>query len=309
MPAKNRASVTPRHWGLRRISLFVVSVLGIAPLLMLATPSVASAKKAPPLRYYVALGDSWTVGTDVTGPGAGPTSFAFPILAAKKMKMQLANFGCSGATTDQVLNGGCLPQYQAVNGPGYGGLTQLGAAVAFINSHVGQIGVISVQIGGNDLDVCATAADPVSCVTTVSATVQANVTEIVGQLRSAAGAAVPILGVTYMDPLLSYWVYPPINQLLAQLSVVAFSTYLNPALEAAYATANAHFVDVTSETGIYTSFTEKVHLSPFGSIPYPVAQVCKLTWGCTTGDGHPNLKGQKTLEKLVYNEWKVLPHP
>lgn len=280
----------------------------VAAVLLVAAPGVSSAK-AQPLRYYVALGDSWTVGTDATGPGNGPTTLAFPILAAVKMKMTVENFGCSGATTNQVLNGGCLPQYRAVNGPDYGANTQLGAAVAFISSHLGQIGAISVQIGGNDLAVCATAADPVACVTSVSATVQTNVTSIAQGLRSAAGAGVPIIGVSYMDPVLISWVFPPINKALAQLSVSAFSVYLNPALNTAYGAAGGHFVDVTALTGMYQPFTRLKSVGSFGKIPYAVAQVCKLTWGCTTGDAHPNLKGQQTLEKLFLAEWKKLPHP
>lgn len=283
--------------------------LVLSSLAVLVSPSVSQAKTTRPIRYYVELGDSWAVGTDATAPGAGPTTEAAPILAAKKMHMQLENFGCSGATTTSLLDSGCAPQYQAVGGPSYGALTQAGAAEAFIAAHPGQIGAIVVSIGGNDVDPCATASDQVGCITSTATGIQTRVTQLAGDLRTAAGAGVPIIGLSYFDPLLSYWVYPPVNQSLAQLSVLAFSTFINPALQAGYTSAGGVFVDVTAATGIYLPFTRLKNVAPFGKLPYPVAQVCKLTWGCSSGDGHPNLKGQQTLAKLTVNEWKTLPHP
>ncbi len=91
---------------------------------------------------------------------------------------------------------------------------------------------------------------------------------------------------------------------LANLSVTAFKTLINPALKKAYASVNGGFIDVTSATGTYTSMKRTVELKPYGKIPAPVATVCRFTWYCSQGNIHAKTIGYTLIGKLVTARYK-----
>jgi lysophospholipase L1-like esterase len=171
--------------------------------------------------------------------------------------------------------------------------------VAFIAAHPGQIGLITISIGGNDFDNCIGQADPVSCVAAAMPVMKANVETLVSELRTAAGSSVPMIATSYPDVVLGVWVANPPNQAFAKLSITAFSLLINPNLSQAYATGNVTFVNVTAATGAFTPLTTTVKLAPYGTIPKAVAQVCTLTWFCEKGDIHPKPAGYTLIAKLV----------
>src|SRR6185312_12403114 len=126
-----------------------------------------------------------------------------------------------------------------------------------------------------------------------------------------AGPKVPIIGSTYPDVVLGTYVYPTdpastaaIN--LANLSVVAFKSLVNPALSQSYATSLGAFVDVTKATGAYTSLKRTVHTKAYGTIPVPVASVCTLTWFCAKGDIHPMNQGYTLIGKLIVAKYRAI---
>lgn len=270
-------------------------------------PQVAAAKRAP--TYYVSLGDSYSVGYQPT-KGATP---GYATYVARHTGLTLANFGCAGATTTSLLTTvGCpavLPH--TAGGMTYPTTTQIAAATAFIAAHKGHIGLITVSIGGNDVVPCSRAANPISCVGNAVTTIKTNVTSIASQLRSAAGATVPLIGSTYPDVILGTYVYPtnPASSAavnLANLSVVAFKSLVNPALSQSYATSAGVLVDVTKATGAYTSLKRTVHTRAYGTIPLPVATVCALTWFCAKGDIHPMNKGYTLIGKLIVAKYHAV---
>jgi hypothetical protein len=134
--------------------------------------------------------------------------------------------------------------------------------------------------------------------------VEQNVTEIAERLRAAAGRKPRIVGVTYPDVILGAWVGANPNQDLARLSVVAFKSLINPALERAYAAGDGRLVDVTAATGAYGPLEETTTLAPYGEIPVPVAKVCKLTFYCDLRDIHARTSGYRLIAKLIV---KTLP--
>ena len=87
----------------------------------------------------------------------------------------------------------------------YAGQTQAAAADRFIAHHPGQIGLITVSIGGNDILGCAAAAILISCVTDALTGIEANLRQLLSGLRAAAGPAVPIVGLTYPDVFLGLY--------------------------------------------------------------------------------------------------------
>ena len=98
----------------------------------------------------------------------------------------------------------------------------------------GQVKLITVSIGGNDVTSCAKEADPVACVGPAMEKVKANGKVLLKRLRKAAGPKTRIVGITYPDVILGAWVGENPNQDLAKLSVVAFQSLLNPALKEMY---------------------------------------------------------------------------
>jgi lysophospholipase L1-like esterase len=290
-----------------------VLVAGVVALVGLAVaPGVSQAAKAPP-KYYLSLGDSYSVGNQ---PGLGATA-GYTAYVAKKTKDQLENFGCGGATTTSILNAvGCLESgfgpVAATDAVPYPTTTQEHAAIAFIQAHPGQVGLITVSIGGNDVTSCAKAANTVTCVVNATSTITTNVTKLVGDLDAALVAngdtSARIVGLTYPDVILGDYVFPvgKTNTSLANLSVTAFDALINPALKTAYTgVPEGSFVNVTvapykrATAGDDTPLTSTAKLRSYGVIPDAVWEICKLTYYCAQGDIHPNTKGYDFIAKLI----------
>ncbi len=252
-------------------------------------------------KYYLSLGDSYAIGYQPV-PG-GPTP-GFASFVAETEGFRLVNFGCSGATTSSILTRpGCGSP--AMDGATYGGLSQAAAADRFIRTHRGQIGMITVSIGGNDLVACASDPQPTTCVETADSHIGTNVTRLAKQLRAAAGPDVPIIGLTYPDIILGAWVYPRSepNRNLAVQSVTAFKSLINPTLSRVYGSVGASFLDVTAATGGYRPLSDRVLTASYGRIPYAVAQVCSLTWACSRGDIHANTLGYEFIGKMIVSDF------
>jgi lysophospholipase L1-like esterase len=282
------------------------AIVGIAVSAVVAA-SCSSSSTATPADYYVSLGDSYAAGYQPTGQGVGHTTtngFAYQVVGMATHRgyhFTLANFGCGGATTTSLLTSvGCPPGGLGPNGEHYPTMTQAAAAEQFLRQHRGHVGLITVSIGGNDVTHCATVADPTSCVISAIATIKTNLATLLPALRSAAGASVPIVGITYPDVLLGLWVSgQPSDQNLAKLSVTAFQSLLNPALSTAYSAVGGAFVDVTAATGAYTPLDQTTTLAPYGTVPVAVAKACELTFYCEFHDIHPMTAGYTVIADLV----------
>jgi len=278
-----------------------------AALIALAVPSAAQAAKKP--QFYVSLGDSYAAGYQpVPRPNGGTNrhGFAYQLVGDARKRgydYKLVNFGCGGETTVSILT---RTKKCAGLGPGgvdYAGQTQAAAAERFLRKHRGQVGLITVSIGGNDVTFCAKQADPVACVGPALDNVKANGKKLLEGLRKAAGKKVRIVGITYPDVLLGQWVLG--NQDLAKLSVVAFQSLVNPALKTIYGSVGGKFVDVTAASGAYTPLDQMTTLAPYGQVPVAVADACELTYYCQYQDIHPKTSGYALIAKLVA---ATLPH-
>jgi lysophospholipase L1-like esterase len=284
----------------RKSFILLSAAVALCATVVVAGPETAQAARARD--YYVSLGDSYSVGYQ---PGLGSTP-GYTVYVARHTGLQLVNFGCGGATTTSILTGiGCPDVFSnTVGGRTYPTTTQIAAADAFLHAHRGHIGLITVTIGGNDVTACARSADPVGCVGTAVKNITTNVSKLAADLRAAAGRKVPIIGSTYPDVILGAYVFPThpspaSSQNLANLSVVAFKTLINPALKKAYALTGGGFVDVTKATGAYGSLKTTVQDPTYGTIPAPVAKVCALTWFCAEGNIHAKTPGYTLIGKLI----------
>jgi len=277
-----------------------------AVVLALAVPSAAQAATAKPA-YYVSLGDSYAAGYQATGPGTGKTTrngFAYQLVGKARKRgyrLTLVNFGCGGETTESILKR--KKSCGAGLGPGgekYAGRTQAAAAERFLRRHRGEVSLVTVSIGGNDVTGCAREADPVPCVVAALERVKANGKALLKRVRKATGPKTRIVGITYPDVILGAWVTGlQADRDLATLSVTAFKSLLNPALKGIYTSVGGRFVDVTAATGAYGSLEETTTLARYGELPVPVARVCKLTYYCEFKDIHPKTNGYELIAGLV----------
>jgi lysophospholipase L1-like esterase len=276
----------------RLLALGLFALLVLAPAASAASHQKAAVRSGPVKGTLLSLGDSYSVGwQELPGGGQGstrngPADQLVPLAAARGWHLRLVNLGCGGATTTSMLTAsavGCAPAALAPGAANYPNESQTQAAVAFIKSHPNQVKVVTISIGGNDVDGCPTQSDPTGCVKANMPGATRNVTKIVKQLRAAGGKQMRIIGSTYPDVELGLWVHPTAlgaNTLaLVPGSISAFQDDINPGLKKAYNTVGAAFVDVTKATGAYGPFVATTDPT-FGQIPVPVAKVCTLTYFC-----------------------------
>lgn len=246
-----------------------------------STTTTTTPTPAPTSGYYLSLGDSYAAGFLGTGGNNGGYATKIVTDVAPNHELTLKNFACSGAsTTSMITVNGCPAGSEAPGGVAYPNTTQLAAAIDFIEAHPGQIALITITIGGNDLLQGA-----------AWTAIAANIANIAFQLRTAAGSSVPMIGLNYPDTVLADWLSGPSGETLAEESVTHFQQTINPAWKAAYAASNGAFVDIDAASGGYTPLTQLVNDPPYGEIPYAVAQVCILTAMCSASNVHPTDAG------------------
>ncbi|CAB5032698.1 unannotated protein [freshwater metagenome] len=285
-----------------RLSATALMITLLAALAVAPTASAATPKK-----FYVSLGDSYAVGFQ---PGVGSTRNGFvdqlPGLAKSRgYNLKVVNFGCAGASSEAMMaQVGCNKKALAIGATPYPKQTQLAAATKFIKANRSKVALITVAIGGHDVTSCVSAADTIGCVIAATAAISTNVTAAAKALRAAAGPKTKIVGTTYFDSVLGAWVKPggAGGKSLAELSVVAFQSLINPALKKAYVSSKSSFIDVTAATGAYGDLKVFENFAPYGLIPKPVADMCRLSYYCDKGDIHLRTPGYKIIAKMVAAE-------
>ena len=278
----------------RRITVVLVLVLLLA-LSLAAVPAATAGGVTP--RYYLSLGDSIAAGWQpdpVTGV-SGFTDEAYTDVLYRKLRRDLpglrhVKLGCPGETTGSMIGGGgpanCFP-----------GSSQLATAVAFIGAHPGEVVLITIDIGVNDILSCLSAADVPACVTAKLPQVGQGLGQILYTLRLTTANAVPIVGMNYYNPFLATWLEgippdgaagPAYAQLTSQLAMALNDMTLEPV----YAMFAVPVVDVWAA---YKS--ARWYLA--GGEPYNVTRICQLTWMCAAPpvgpDIHPDQQGHAVI--------------
>jgi lysophospholipase L1-like esterase len=272
-----------------------------------AAAAPASGQAATKSKFYVSLGDSYASGAQPSGVGTirnTRNGFAYQVprvAAGRGWRLKLVNFGCGGATTTSLLTTKECPEgFLGPGGRAYNGRTQLAAAERFLRANRRRTALVTVSIGGNDVTACATAANPVPCVQEATERIKTNVAEAARRLRRAVGPKVRIVGTTYPDVLLGLYTNgDDDSRNLATLSVVAFESFINPALKEAYAAGRGRFVDVTAASGSYIPFEQTTTLYPYGTVPVAVARICELSYYCAFRDIHLRTDGYRLIADLV----------
>ncbi len=168
--------------------------------------------------FYLALGDSVPVWN-------GNNSYPYLIASnysSTNPGLQVVDMACSSETTGTMLaNSLCAPAPQR---------SQQQEAVAFLQAHQGQVALITLDIGGNDVLPCVNGLTVnLACIQQAESTMVQNLDTILSGIRQAAGPTVPIVGMNYFDPFLGDWLAGGSTQVLANLSV-SLVTNLNTLL-------------------------------------------------------------------------------
>jgi lysophospholipase L1-like esterase len=277
----------------RRILALAAMAAGLAVL-----PATASAAGAG-AHFYLALGDSLSQGMQPNSRGVlqdtnqGYDDDLAAVERAHVHNLQLVQLGCGGETTTSMLTG----KGNAANARRYrchhAGGSQLAAAVRFLEAHhqAGEVPLVTVDIGANDVDGCATAANVGACVTAGSASIGRNVPKILHALRKAAPAGTRFAGMTLYDPVLAgYFSSNATTRALAAASPL-FLKEVNDELAGADRKAGFATADVA---GAFNSYDSAQTVTWEGNqVPANVATLCSWTWACQTPPSGPNIHANK----------------
>ena len=289
----------------RMRSLFVLLTSSLAALLLIAVPtttlpataavtsvSAVSAASVGPRHYYLSIGDSFAFGLQLgelqaliaSGnytPDAFNTGFTDDVASMIRQWLRpdlaVVNYSCPVTGTAEMIStdpDACLFHSfgLALHDEWIG--SQLGAAVAFLHAHPGQVSPITVSVGGADISSAINdcSAD-FACVARsgVFQKVRTNMTVMYNQLRAAA----PDADIVYLVP--------------HNITIIDFSGS-NPSWSAfdleMRALAVAHRVKVADAFAAITL----------------AGRTCELTFMCLPpdqSDSHPNDAGYAVMAQLI----------
>jgi lysophospholipase L1-like esterase len=282
----------------RRIKTLLVATLGAVTMVLASGTGLAAASTGSveaSRHYYLALGDSLPLGVQPDAAGVNrATDFGYATLLYNQLRasdpsLQLVNLACSGETVTTFVVGGVCS---------YGSLvSQLGAATAFLLAHRGEVQLVTINLGGNDIGGCADFSGiDTACVDQAMARIRVKLGLAMVAVRAAAGSRVPIVGMNFYDPFLAFWFFGPAGQEIAQGSI-AVTVAVNDLLEQIYSSVGAPVADV--ESAFQTLVTAPVVIPGLGEVPLNVARICQWTWMCAPApigpNSHPNNEGYQVI--------------
>ncbi|MDP9116833.1 MAG: SGNH/GDSL hydrolase family protein [Actinomycetota bacterium] len=267
----------------------VLAAAGLVVGSLIAIPATSTATATDTTPYYLALGDSLSVGYQPGPVVAGDTNQGYSddlyaTLLATHPGLQLKKLGCSGETTASMINGGvCNDGRYAPFG------SQLAAAVNFVQTH--NVTYVTLDIGANDVDRCTPGGSiNAACLVTGIATITQNLNTILSTLKTADGGRPISAGMTYYDPFLQYWLTGTQGQVIATASVGLLAA-INTAEVAEYTLYGFRTADV------FGAFDTLDFLPTLPTLlPANVATICRLTWECTPYVNiHANAAGYRVI--------------
>ncbi len=296
--------------GGRGASRLLVSLLltgAITPLAVFGLATERAGADAPLAGFYLDLGGSASVGFQPTEsvPHGQPTTegYANDVVAyeaSRGVTLDLTELGCGGETTTSMISGADRCYHQDGS--------QLADALSFLRAHNGYEGIVTIDLGFNDLRGCLhLGSRGQACVDGRMAVLQEQLPYIVQSLKGAAGAGVSFVGIGFDDPYLADALTGPAGKRFASYSETVINE-LNDALSAIYASADIPMATVSSFFD--ADLRSEVNLKEMGSVPSDVASACELTWMCAPKpygpNLHPNDAGYLKIAEAIE---RVLPPP
>jgi len=276
-----------RRAALSKVLVATCVAVGAASLSLFGaiTASAAGADTVSPA-FYLALGGSASVGVQptVAVPKGQPTNqgYANDIVAyeaARGVTVQLTQLGCPGESTATMINGNdqCYRTHD----------TQLAQAMSFLLRHRSDQGIVTIDLGYNNLRSCFKAKTVNQlCVANQLALVRQQLPTVIAGLKNSAGVGVTFVGVGHYNPFLASGVSGPTGQEFAT-DTNAVIGQLNSTLQVLYTNEGIPLAPVA--TTFQGRDVQRVRVSGGAVLPDNVARACALTWMCEAAPYGPNM--------------------
>lgn len=287
----------------RLLALPVIVALLIACGATAAAVTAAGATRDA--RYYVALGDSLSTGFQPTVAGEGietHSGYVDDIYGAERRRignLQLVDVGCPGDTTTSLLSGrGNLAMSTRLHCDRSGG-SQLAAALAFLRSHhhAGEVPLITIDIGINDINHCAALPQPAACLQAAQRAIATNLPRIESRLRAAAPAGTAFAAMTLYD---TYLGKPAADGATPANAAAFLGAYRRANLTIAAADGRAGF-RTADVAGAFDTYDTAMVRRGAAAVPANLARTCALSWACSplpVGHNiHPDDRGYRLIAR------------
>jgi len=264
-------------------------------------PSLTSASTTGVSGFYLDVGASASLGFQPTGivhhnGHRTDTGYANDLVAIEKAKgvtLKLRQIGCPGETAESMLGAGdhcyTLPS------------RQLPVALKFLHDNTNSVGLVTIDLGFNDVRPCLmTAVVDMTCATQGITNVRNDLPKVLAQLKSAAGPHVHFVGIEYSDPFLAHYLKGGAS-ISAATESLQVMTQLNNTLESIFTAANIPTANVAGQ--FKSANLSPARIANVGVVPQNVASVCAMTWMCTPPpwgpDDHPNNDGYRAIAQAI----------
>ena len=253
--------------------LIALAAAGVMVLTLLPGTAAAAGHES----IYLSLGDSVAAGTQQPLPFTSRsfTDLLFRHLEKKAGFTQHAKVACPGDDTEEMLVGTGSLCYAggplAGVSPHFAFGTQMASALDVIASNPGQVDLITITIGANDLLACDL-DDPMVdvCVGAQLLQIGENFPEILATLMAAA-PGVPIVAMNYYNPNLALHITGPAG-MAAAAATQDVTAVFNGTLEGIYGLFGVPVADVETKFKTFANRGNKY--------PTNVRTICRLTLMC-----------------------------
>ena len=258
-----------------------------------ASPAGAAARASV---FYLDLGASVSVGVQPSAgsPHGAPThrGFANDLVrreARAGLHLHLVEVGCPGETVESMVSGADRCYHPPAS--------QLATAVAFLRAHRRDRGIVTVDIGFNDVRPCLRAGQVhARCVTSAVARVGRTLPEILRTLRRAAGPHVHMIGIGPYDPFLGTYLDGAHGRVFASKSLRVMQR-LTLVEQRVYAAGHVSLADLLTTFESFSRSHVRWHHRTV--LPLAVARICALSWMCHGPPLGPNIHPDASGYRLI----------
>jgi hypothetical protein len=265
------------------------------PLAASVAGAVPSSSTNP---FYLVIGASDSLGVQLAPNGhttrrttQGYANDVVAAEAARGVTLDMTQIGCPGESTYTMINGGdrCYS----------GTTTQLSTAISFLSSHRNDTGLVTLDLGFNNLLPCFANGSPdPTCIANLLPKLRLDMVTILTALKAAAGPHVTFVGLDHFNPYLASAAAGQSGHNLASTSVAKFTT-LNHTLSDAYGSFGVAVAHVAA--AFHLADSDLVHRHGH-TVPSDALHVCTLTYMCSSHHApnfHPDARGYQIIANAI----------